>query len=70
MIIVLLMRTKQRIWEKTNPNDSDNYDISGAVKVSEYKKYGDDEIRCKSIEANHSIPVHPEKDWSDKGDQY
>ena len=55
---------------KTNPNDSDTYNVSGAVKVSEYKEYGDDELRCRSIEANHSIPVHPEKDWSDKGDQY
>ena len=55
---------------KTNPDDSDTYNVSGTVKVSSYKKYGDDELRCRSIEANHTVPVHPEKDWSDKGDQY
>ena len=52
----------------TDPDDPDTYGLEKIDK--EYKDYGDNELRCRMIEANHTIPVFPEKDWSDEGSQY
>jgi len=54
----------------TDSDDPDTYNVDTIFPGVGYDKIGDNELRCRMIEANHTIPVFPEKDWSDEGDQY
>ena len=53
----------------THPDDPDTYNVDTIFPGVGYK-IGDNELICRMIEANHTIPVFPEKDWSDGGSQY
>lgn len=48
----------------SNPNDPDTFNMGGG-----YAGYGDNEVRCRKIELNLAIPIHPERDWADPGCQ-
>jgi hypothetical protein len=48
----------------SDPNDPDTFNMGGI-----YSGYGDNEIRCRKIELNLTIPIHPNLDWANPGCQ-
>jgi len=52
----------------SDPNDGDTYrmrDVYGSV----YLSYGDNEIRCRKKELDHTVQVFPAQDWANPGGQ-
>jgi hypothetical protein len=48
----------------SDPNDPDTFNMGGG-----YSGYGDNEVRCRKIELNLTIPIHPDLDWANPGCQ-
>jgi hypothetical protein len=52
----------------SDPNNGDTYrmrDVYGSV----YLSYGDNEIRCRKKELDHTVQVFPAQDWANPGGQ-
>jgi len=49
----------------THLNNPDTYNMRG-----NYSSYGDNEIRCRKIELNHTVQIFPNLDWSNPGCQH
>jgi hypothetical protein len=54
---------------RSNPADSDTFNVAVTQNFPGYKSYGDDEIRCRTNERNLTIPYYPKKDWANPGCQ-
>ncbi|MGZ8900053.1 MAG: hypothetical protein ACXW3Z_08150 [Limisphaerales bacterium] len=54
---------------KSNPANSDTFNVATTMSFPGYKGYGDDEIRCRTNERNLTIPYYPKKDWANPGCQ-
>ena len=54
---------------KSNPADSDTFNVALIMNFLGYKGYGDDEIRCRSNERNLTVPYYRTKDWANPGCQ-
>jgi hypothetical protein len=54
---------------KSNPADSDTFNVALIMNFADYKGYGDDEIRCRSNERNLTIRYYQTKDWANPGCQ-
>ncbi|MGD9873180.1 MAG: hypothetical protein AB7T27_02810 [Kiritimatiellia bacterium] len=48
----------------SDPNDPDSYNMGGG-----YSGYGDNEVRCRKIELDLTIPIYPDRDWANPGCQ-
>ena len=50
----------------------DTFDVAQVLLVSEYARYGDDEVRCRWQETKSSVDkrYHIEKDWANPGCQH
>ena len=52
----------------THPGNPDTYNMKDYR--SEYDSYGDNEIRCRKISVDCTIPVYPDRDWANPGCQH
>jgi hypothetical protein len=54
---------------RSDPVNSDTFNVATIMSHLDYKGYGDDEIRCRWSERNLTILYYPKKDWANPGCQ-
>jgi hypothetical protein len=54
---------------RSDSANADTFNVALSMNFPDYKKYGDDEIRCRTNERNLTIHYYPKKDWANPGCQ-